>query len=82
MVHNLSDTTYMATFTIFDLFVCLCFRIVTEEKREFIELRRLHLKGNRRQISLELSLNLISIACNSVLFTDRVCSFSCQGQAK
>jgi len=63
---------------------------VTEEKREFIELRRLHLKGNRlidpqfgsRLISLQLSLNLISIACNSVLFTDHVRSFSCQGQAK
>lgn len=63
---------------------------MTEEKREFIELRRLHLKGNRlidpqfgsRLISLQLSLNLISIACNNVLFTIHVRSFSCQGQEK
>ena len=63
---------------------------MTEEKREFIKLLHLHLKGNglsdpqfgSRHISLELSLNLISTACNSVLFTDHVRSFSCQGQAK
>lgn len=64
---------------------------MTDEKRELIVLHHLHLKGNRtidpqsgsRQISLELSLNLISTLCNSaVLFTDHVRYLSCQGQAK